>query len=104
MERLHAMHLAHSSPAGIDLFQVDQGRGPAFAAGIFLKPPSSEMVRAGDYSGTDCFRNPDFVQEISNRRLDLYKVACSDLEPLSVLGMHPHRVFMRNLVQPFRVP
>src|SRR5262249_15841261 len=68
-ERLDSVNVAHHPLTRLDLFQIDQSGGPAFATGIFLQPPTAEMMRAGDDSGFDPFRDPHFVHEVTDLRV-----------------------------------
>ena len=61
-----AVNVAHHPLAGFDLFQIHQRGGPTFATEIFLQPPTAEVVRTSDDAGFDTFRDPHFIDEVTD--------------------------------------
>src|SRR5262245_54927987 len=58
------------------------------------------MVRAGNHSWPDCFREPDTIDEVTDFGRDAGQVAISYPEPFAVGRMQPNRVALRDFVQP----
>jgi hypothetical protein len=83
--------------------EFDQGRCPAIGSLAGVEAPAPEVMRAGNYAGTDAVSNPGAIDVIANLGRDTYQVACLHADASRVGGMDPHRVGVRDLVEPLSI-
>src|SRR5689334_21822321 len=83
-ERTNSMDLAHHPLPRLYLLQVNQRSGPAFSAGIFLKAPASEMVRARYHTGPDRLGHPDPIDKVADVCGQAHKISRGDTHPLRI--------------------
>ena len=93
----HPLALAH-------VLQIHQRRRPALAALIFVQAPTADMMRARDDTGLDPFGHPNFVDEVTDLRMDFEQIAGLDVEILGIFRIDPERVAIGYFVQPLGVP
>ena len=55
----------------------------------------------GNDARFDSFRHPDRIHEVTDLGFHFGEVACFETKALRVLGIHPNRILVRDLIQPF---
>src|SRR6266404_9781653 len=103
LERLDAFDLTKPPPPIAQLIQIDKRGRPSVGALIILQSPAAEVMRARDNARPDAFGRPYSNDEVPYFCAHTREVAGLEAKLRSVLGVHPQRIRMRDLVKPFGI-